>query len=242
VVLARTTAHTTGSPKGVVLHDRVLEALRREREFREFDIVVPLAVEAGEAVVFSAATARQQPDCVAALLVLLSTAAFVADVQFEFSPSPDDDDFWFPWGPLLSNVNGKIWLPEGYAVRVRARTAAYTSGTPLGRGIAGLTQEQDVRDGMAAIVASGAVDPAVGTVLITVNGTVGYTLADGAREGQEISLRVTAAINTPNGTLTPDTFADGTSISLDAVGEEVTLRWFAIGGWRVVSIAGATIT
>jgi len=53
---------------------------------------------------------------------------------------------------------------------------------------------------------------------------------------------VIVAASTPDGTLTPATFADGTSIDLDAVNEEVELEYHASGGWRVVHIAGATIT
>lgn len=91
-------------------------------------------------------------------------------------------------------------------------------------------------------VTTGAIDPDVAATRITVDSTQAYTLADGTTEGQRIMLSVLAATSTPDGTLTPVTFADGTSIDLDAVGESVTLEWHASGGWHVVMLAGATLT
>ncbi len=91
-------------------------------------------------------------------------------------------------------------------------------------------------------VTAGAVDPTLAATKISVTGTQAYTLADGTEEGQRIMLAVIVAATTPNGTLTPVTYADGTSIDLDAVGESVTLEWHATGGWHTVMIAGATIT
>jgi hypothetical protein len=77
--------------------------------------------------------------------------------------------------------------------------------------------------------------------LISIDGTKAYTLANGTRVGQVKKIRVIAAANTPDGTLTPATFADGTSIDLDAVNEALELVWTA-AGWRVTMIVGATIT
>lgn len=91
-------------------------------------------------------------------------------------------------------------------------------------------------------VTSGALSLYKRTSLISITGTQAYTLADGLYEGQRKSVIVTVAATSPDGTLTPATFADGTSIDLDAVGESVELEWHATGGWRVISIVGATIT
>lgn len=91
-------------------------------------------------------------------------------------------------------------------------------------------------------VTSGALSLYTRTSLISVTGTQAYTLANGTFEGQRKSLRVTVAASTPDGTLTPATFADGTSIDLDAVNEAVELEYHDTGGWRVVHITGATIT
>ncbi|MFH0902761.1 MAG: hypothetical protein V2A73_19190, partial [Pseudomonadota bacterium] len=88
-------------------------------------------------------------------------------------------------------------------------------------------------------VTSGALSVATPTSLVSVTGTQAYTLAAGSFEGQRKSIRVTVAASTPVGTLTPAAFADGTSISLDAVNEAVELEYHATGGWRVVAIIGA---
>jgi hypothetical protein len=91
-------------------------------------------------------------------------------------------------------------------------------------------------------VTTGALSLFTRTSLISVTGTQAYTLANGLYEGQRKTLRVIVAASTPDGTLTPATFADGTSIDLDAVNECVELEYHDTGGWRVVAIAGATIT
>lgn len=76
---------------------------------------------------------------------------------------------------------------------------------------------------------------------ISVTGTVAYTLADGEYIGQVKTLNVTVAASTPDGTLTPATFVNATSIDLDAVNESLALVWTA-AGWVVTSIVGATLT
>lgn len=91
-------------------------------------------------------------------------------------------------------------------------------------------------------VTAGALSLSTRTSLVSVTSTKAYTLADGTYEGQRKSIYVTVAASTPDGTLTPATFADGTSIDLDAVSESVELEWHASGGWQVLSLVGATIT
>ena len=90
-------------------------------------------------------------------------------------------------------------------------------------------------------VASGAISIYTRTTLISVTGTAAYTLADGVREGQRKNLMCSVAASTPDGTVTPATFADGTNIDFDAVHESCELEWHATGGWRVVHIV-ATAT
>jgi hypothetical protein len=97
--------------------------------------------------------------------------------------------------------------------------------------------------GAIETVAVGAIDPAVRTTLMTIDGTKAYSLANGTIEGQRKSIRVTAAINTPAGTLTPATFADGTTITgLNAVNDFVELEWHASLGWRVIDLTSVTIS
>lgn len=79
----------------------------------------------------------------------------------------------------------------------------------------------------------------VGTTILEVDGTDAYTLADG-EVGQRKTFICTAAANTPDGTLTPANFGNGSTITFDAVGETATLE-FRAGNWWVVSISGATV-
>lgn len=90
-------------------------------------------------------------------------------------------------------------------------------------------------------VTSGALSLYKRTSLISVTGTAAYTLAAGLYEGQRKSIYVTVAASTPDGTLTPATFADGTSLDLDAVSESAELEYHATGGWQLVALVGATI-
>lgn len=90
-------------------------------------------------------------------------------------------------------------------------------------------------------VASGAISVLTRTSLISVTGTVAYTLADGLFEGQRKTLRCIVAASTPDGTITPATLADGTSLDMDAVNESYELEWHATGGWRVVHLIGGAI-
>jgi hypothetical protein len=91
-------------------------------------------------------------------------------------------------------------------------------------------------------VTTGALSVTTRTSLLNIDGTKGFTLANGTYEGQLKFVRVIAATNTPDGTLTPATFADGTSIDVDALNEQMILEYHAAGGWRVINISGATIT
>lgn len=229
-VRANTTAFTSGTPAATVLHDLAIQALRTEQTFVEIDVDVPAEVAAG--------TATDLDDAESVLFSLSGT--FVGTVQLQVSPA-ESGNIWFDWGPALT-APGVVWVPVGTALRIRANVTAYTSGTPSGKAISGLIQEQDADGTSIEAVTSGALSLLHRTSLISVTGTVAYTLPDGWFEGQRKSLRVTVAAGTPDGTLTPATFADGTSLDLDAVNESVELEWHADGGWRVVHIVGATIT
>ncbi len=102
--------------------------------------------------------------------------------------------------------------------------------------------DEQAAAGAIETVTAGALSVSTRTSLVSVTGTQAYTLADGIREGQVKKIRVIVAATTPDGTLTPATFADGTSLDLDAVNEYVELEWHSPDGWHVVDIDGATIT
>ena len=57
---------------------------------------------------------------------------------------------------------------------------------------------------------------------LTTTGANALTLADGTTSGQ---IKIVNMIVDGDGTLTPTTFANGTTITFDAVGESATLVW-----------------
>ena len=79
------------------------------------------------------------------------------------------------------------------------------------------------------------------TELTTGAGAAAVTLADGSTSGQ---IKIINHIVDGGGTatVTPTTFANGTTIAFDAVGESVTLVWNSSGGWVASSVNGATVS
>ena len=78
------------------------------------------------------------------------------------------------------------------------------------------------------------------TELTTGAGAAAVTLADGSTSGQ---IKIINHIVDGGGTatVTPTTFANGTTIAFDAVGESVTLVWNSTVGWVASSVNGATV-
>lgn len=88
------------------------------------------------------------------------------------------------------------------------------------------------------LAAPGALTLTDKVTLLSVDGTDAFTLEDG-EEGQIKVVICVAATSTPVGTLTPDSFGNGTSILFNAPGETITLE-FRNGNWWIVSVNGAT--
>lgn len=65
-----------------------------------------------------------------------------------------------------------------------------------------------------------------------------FTLANGA-VGDIHTIAIDDATGTA--TITPDTFNGGTSITMDALGDSVTLQWFATIGWTIIGGNSYTI-
>jgi len=82
-----------------------------------------------------------------------------------------------------------------------------------------------------ALTGAGAINVTSYFTAWTSGGAVAGTLADGTRPGQlkEITLVVAGG----NGTLTPENFVDGTTITFSVVGDNVLLRWTA-AGWKIL--------
>jgi len=229
-VRATVSSYSSGTPVGTILHDSSLSAHLLERTFKSGTLAIASSVAAG------AATALDGGEqCVIGL-----SGTFTATVQMQVSLSAAGSD-WHNVGLPLTAA-GSVVVARGAAARVRANTTAYTSGTPVATINRGLSTELVANLPVdLETVTSGALSLDVLTSLISVTGTKAYTLADGRYEGQIKKFVVILAATTPDGTLTPANFADGTSIDLDALLEAGELVWTA-AGWRIMNFKGMTIT
>ena len=96
-----------------------------------------------------------------------------------------------------------------------------------------------IRGGVQTLTGAGAVDLTNLVTELTTPGADALTLADGTTSGQ-VKI-VNMIVDGGNGTLTPTTFANGTTITFDAVAESATLVWNSTIGWVATSVQGATI-
>ena len=130
-----------------------------------------------------------------------------------------------------TTFSGPIRSENGFeSITKNATTGAITSNAAYDKGI---------RGGVQQLSGAGAVDLTNLITELTTTGANALTLADGTTSGQIkiINMIVDGGV----GTLTPTTFANGTTITFDAVGESATLVWNSTVGWVATSTVGATI-
>ena len=116
-----------------------------------------------------------------------------------------------------------------------------TKNTTTGAFTTNATYNATITGGVQALSGAGAADLTnLITELTTAAGAAAVTLADGSTSGQ---VKIINHIVDGGGTatVTPTTFANGTTIAFDAVGESVTLVWNSTVGWVATSTVGATI-
>ena len=101
------------------------------------------------------------------------------------------------------------------------------------------TYNATITGGVQSLSGAGAVDLTNLITEVTTTGANALTLADGTTSGQ-IKI-INMIVDGGDGTLTPVTFANGTTITFDAVGESATLVWNSTIGWIATSVQGATI-
>jgi hypothetical protein len=101
------------------------------------------------------------------------------------------------------------------------------------------TYNATITGGVQSLSGAGAVDLTNLITEVTTTGANALTLADGTTSGQ-IKI-INMIVDGGDGTLTPVTFANGTTITFDAVGESATLVWNSTVGWVATSTIGATI-
>tara|TARA_Y100001938_G_scaffold84915_1_gene116581 strand:- start:54 stop:458 length:405 start_codon:yes stop_codon:yes gene_type:complete len=130
-----------------------------------------------------------------------------------------------------TTFSGPVRSENGFEdITKNAETGAITSNAAYGKAI---------RGGVQSLSGAGAVDLTNLVTELTTTGADALTLADGTTSGQ-IKI-INMIVDGGDGTLTPTTFANGTTITFDAVGESATLVWNSTIGWIASSTQGATI-
>ena len=130
-----------------------------------------------------------------------------------------------------TTFSGPVRSENGFEdITKNASTGAITSNAAYGKAI---------RGGVQSLSGAGAVDLTNLVTELTTTGANALTLADGTTSGQ-IKI-INMIVDGGDGTLTPTTFANGTTITFDAVGESATLVWNSTVGWIASSTQGATI-
>ena len=98
-----------------------------------------------------------------------------------------------------------------------------------------------ITGGVQSLSGAGAVDLTnLVTELTTAAGAAAVTLADGTTSGQ-IKIITMVVDGGGTATVTPVTFASGTTLAFDAVAETATLVWNSSIGWILSADRGVTI-
>ena len=132
-----------------------------------------------------------------------------------------------------TTFSGPVRSENGFEdITKNADTGAITTNATYGATITG---------GVQSLSGAGAVDLTnLVTELTTAAGAAAVTLADGTTSGQIkiINMNVDGG---GTATVTPVTFASGTTLAFDAVAESATLVWNSTIGWVATSVNGATV-
>ena len=130
-----------------------------------------------------------------------------------------------------TTFTGPVRSENGFEdITKNATTGAFTTSA---------TYDATITGGVQGLTGAGAVDLTNLITELTTTGADALTLADGTTSGQ-VKI-VNMIVDGGDGTLTPVTFANGTTITFDAVAESATLVWNSTIGWVATSVQGATI-
>jgi hypothetical protein len=130
-----------------------------------------------------------------------------------------------------TTFSGPVRSENGFEqVTKNATTGAFTTSA---------TYNATITGGVQSLSGAGAVDLTNLVTELTTTGANALTLANGTTSGQ-VKI-VNMIVDGGDGTLTPVTFANGTTITFDAVAESATLVWNSTIGWVATSVQGATI-
>ena len=132
-----------------------------------------------------------------------------------------------------TTFSGPVRSENGFEyITKNADTGAITTNATYGATITG---------GVQSLSGAGAVDLTnLVTELTTGAGAAAVTLADGTTSGQ-IKIITMVVDGGGTATVTPVTFASGTTLAFDAVAETATLVWNSAIGWILSADRGVTI-
>ena len=132
-----------------------------------------------------------------------------------------------------TTFSGPVRSENGFeSITKNATTGAITTNASYGKTITG---------GVQALSGAGAADITnLVTELTTAAGAAAVTLADGTTVGQ---MKIITMVVDGGGTatVTPTTFANGTSMAFADVNDTVCLVWASTIGWVIVSNSGAVV-
>ena len=133
-----------------------------------------------------------------------------------------------------TTFTGPVRSENGFQdITKNATTGAITSNAAYGKAI---------RGGVQALSGAGAADTTnLITELTTAAGAAAVTLADGTTAGQ-IKIITMVVDGGGTATVTPTTFANGTSMAFADVNDTVMLAWANTIGWVIVSNSGAVVS
>ena len=133
-----------------------------------------------------------------------------------------------------TTFTGPVRSENGFQdITKNATTGAITSNAAYGKAI---------RGGVQALSGAGAADTTnLITELTTGAGAAAVTLADGTTAGQ-IKIITMVVDGGGTATVTPATFANGTSMAFADVNDTVMLAWANTIGWVIVSNSGAVVS
>ena len=130
-----------------------------------------------------------------------------------------------------TTFSGPVRSENGFeSITKNATTGAITSNASYGKAI---------RGGVQSLSGAGAVDLTNLITELTTTGANALTLADGTTSGQ-IKI-INMIVDGGDGTLTPTTFANGSTITFNDANDTVALLYANTIGWVVIANSGATV-
>ena len=130
-----------------------------------------------------------------------------------------------------TTFTGPVRSENGFeSITKNATTGAITTNASYGKTITG---------GVQALSGAGAVDIINLVTEVTSTGANALTLADGTTVGQ--MKIITMVVDGGDATLTPTTFANGSTMTFADVNDTVCLVWANTIGWVIVSNSGVVV-